>query len=125
MSKFAVRALADSLRYELEPDGVSVTLISPGFVQSEIRQIDNEGKWHPKGKDPVPMWIQMPADKAARQIYSAAKHRRKHKVVTVHGKVFVFLQNHCPWVVRTFIRSSGITARPQPKKTQPQQRIEA
>ena len=43
MSKFAVRALAASLGYELAEHGVSVTLISPGFVESEIRQVDNRG----------------------------------------------------------------------------------
>ncbi|HXD97942.1 MAG TPA: SDR family NAD(P)-dependent oxidoreductase, partial [Candidatus Acidoferrum sp.] len=34
MSKFAVRALAEALGHELAPTGVSVTLISPGFVES-------------------------------------------------------------------------------------------
>lgn len=32
MSKFAIRALAEALRPELAPHGVTVTLISPGFV---------------------------------------------------------------------------------------------
>ncbi|HEV8474046.1 MAG TPA: SDR family NAD(P)-dependent oxidoreductase, partial [Methylomirabilota bacterium] len=32
MSKFAVRALAEALGHELAADGVSVTLVSPGFV---------------------------------------------------------------------------------------------
>jgi len=41
MSKFAVRALANSITPELAQSGVKVTLISPGFVVSDIRRVDN------------------------------------------------------------------------------------
>src|SRR5262249_20880523 len=51
MSKFAVRALAESIAYELAPDGVSTILISPGFVESEIRGVDNRGERHPDSAD--------------------------------------------------------------------------
>ncbi|HET9481361.1 MAG TPA: SDR family NAD(P)-dependent oxidoreductase, partial [Candidatus Polarisedimenticolia bacterium] len=40
MSKFALRALAESLGHELRSRGVTVTLVSPGFVESEIRLVD-------------------------------------------------------------------------------------
>lgn len=51
MSKFAVRAFAESLYYELKPKGVSVTLIAPGFVESEIRLVNNKGKFREHAKD--------------------------------------------------------------------------
>jgi len=35
-SKFAVRAITDSLRLELKPFGMSVVLVAPGAVESEI-----------------------------------------------------------------------------------------
>ena len=35
-SKFAVRAITDSLRLELNPFGVSVSLVAPGAIESEI-----------------------------------------------------------------------------------------
>ena len=68
MSKFAIRALALALGPELAPSGVSVTLISPGFIESEIRQVDNRGVHHSHAKDPLPSWLPMPADVAARKI---------------------------------------------------------
>src|SRR5262249_47287592 len=40
MSKFAVRALANSITPELRLTGVKVTLISPGFIASNIRRVD-------------------------------------------------------------------------------------
>lgn len=94
MSKFAVRALADALAGELRGDGVAVTLISPGFVESEIRQVDNTGERHAEEKDPLPRWLLMPTEKAARQMVRAIARRKREAVITFHGKVVVFLKNH-------------------------------
>lgn len=52
MSKFAVRALAGALRTELAPHGISVTHIAPGFIKSEIYQIDNAGSFSPRLEEP-------------------------------------------------------------------------
>ncbi len=96
MSKFAVRALAQALRGEWARDGVAVTLISPGFVESEIRLLDNEGNPKPDGRDPVPAWLVVPASKAAREIVRAIEARVAERVVTGHGKWIVFLNRLFP-----------------------------
>jgi short-subunit dehydrogenase len=114
MSKFAIRALALALRPELEPHGVSVTLISPGFIESEIRQVDNRGGWHSRAKDPLPTWLPMRADVAAKKIVAAAYRRRREAIVTVHGKVIVWLQRFAPWVLRLAMRR-GVKGRPEPR----------
>ncbi|MEO6324028.1 MAG: SDR family NAD(P)-dependent oxidoreductase [Thermoanaerobaculia bacterium] len=100
MSKFAVRGLAQALSYELAGDGISVTHIAPGFVESEIRFKDNQGVHDPATKDPVPSWLVASAASAAREIVSALYRRKHEQVVTFHGKVFVFLERHAPWFVR-------------------------
>lgn len=99
MSKYAVRALAESIRPELARDGVTVTLISPGFVESQIRQVDNNGKLHKEAQDPVPAWLRMPTAKAAKQIVCAIQHGRREAVITIHGKIAVFLNRHFSWFV--------------------------
>lgn len=43
-SKFALRALADALRNELAPDGIGVSLIEPGSVQTPIWKKGRESK---------------------------------------------------------------------------------
>ncbi len=107
MSKFAVRAFTESAAAELRESGVSVTLVSPGFVESEIRLLDAGGRLPEGARDPVPAWLVMPAEKAARQIVRAVARRRREIVVTRHGKLAVFLYRHAPWVVRLALRAGA------------------
>lgn len=100
MSKFAVRALANAITPELRLSGVKVTLISPGFVASDIRRVDNQGEFHKHAKEPIPAWLIMPTDKAVRQILSAIARGKREAIITGHGKALVFLERFMPWVIR-------------------------
>ena len=102
MSKFALRALANSITPELRRAGVKLTLISPGFVVSNIRRVDNKNSVHPHAKDPVPAWIQMPTPPAARQILQAVARGKRERIITFHGKLFVFIERFMPWLIRAF-----------------------
>lgn len=113
MSKFAVRALAESLRGELHPYGISVVLISPGFVESNIRRVDNRGHLRPEAPDPVPAWLVMPAEKAARLMVRAIVKRKPELIVTGHGKVAVFLARHFPRLTRAVASRSCARRQPQ------------
>jgi short-subunit dehydrogenase len=116
MSKFAVRALANSIAEELRPKGVTVTLISPGFVESEIRKVDNQGKHHASAPDPIPPFLRVPTDKAVREIIRAVAKRKRERIVTGHGKVIVRLQRFVPWVIQ-LMAARGMRGRAQPKGT--------
>jgi len=118
MSKFAIRALCDSLCYEWRKYGVSVTHIAPGFIATEIRRVDNRGVWHSGFKDEVPAFIQMSAPVAARKIASAVIARKRERVVTGHGWLFTKLSLHAGWLLRAIVRSLNISARFSPKTTQ-------
>jgi short-subunit dehydrogenase len=100
MSKFAVRALANSITPELALSGVKVTLISPGFVASNIRRIDNQGTFHVTAKEPIPSWLVVPTDKAARQILRAIARGKREAVITGHGKLLVAISRFAPWILR-------------------------
>jgi short-subunit dehydrogenase len=103
MSKFALLGLADSLRYELRAQGVGVVHIAPGFIDTEIRKVDNQGVYHPEARDLVPARLRMPAEKAARQIADAIFKRQNNRVITGLGKVSVFLQRHFPVFISFFV----------------------
>lgn len=114
MSKFAVRAFAASLGHELAPHRVTVTLISPGFVDSEIRRVDNRGVLRDGGADSVPRWLIVPTPVAARRIVRAIARRRREAVITGHGRTTVFMQRHAPWLVHWIVSRFGVKSRAQP-----------
>jgi len=104
MSKFAVRALANAITPELALSGVKVTLISPGFVTSNIRRVDNKGTLHADAKEPIPAWLVMPTGKAVRQILRAIARGQREAIITSHGKALVAIQRFAPWILRTAAR---------------------
>ncbi len=119
MSKFAVRALANSITPELRLSGVKVTLISPGFVASNIRRVDNHGKLHDRAKDPMPGWLVMPTEKAVRQILRAVACGKREAIITGHGKILVAVERFMPWLLRVVGRKVAAGRggyRAEPKK---------
>jgi short-subunit dehydrogenase len=109
MSKFALRALANSITSELRQSGVRVTLISPGFVASNIRRIDNHGELHASAKEPIPAWLVVPTEKAAKSILRAVARGKREAIITGHGKILVAIERFAPWLLRAATR--GIAAR--------------
>ena len=116
MSKFAVRGLAASLGHELAEHGASVTLISPGFIESEIRQVDNRGVRRAEKPAPrIPAALVMATPTAARKIVSAVARRRREVVITGFGKAAVLLQRHLPGLLAAIIRRFAIKGRREPR----------
>ena len=116
MSKFAIRAFAEAIRSELSVHGIKVVLISPGFVESELRLIDNQGIYHPEQADWVPSFLVMPADKAARQIVKAIIKGKREKFITWHGYFTYWIRQHVPWLYFLLIDRVQKKFRPHRKK---------
>jgi len=117
MSKFAVRALANSITPELAQVGVALTLLSPGFVATNIRRVDNRGRLHPDAPEPLPGWLVMSRHKAARQILRAVAGRRREAIITGHGRIVIALERYAPWLMRAVGRrmaARGGGYRPEP-----------
>ena len=118
MSKFALRALANSITPELRLAGVKVTLISPGFVNSNIRRVDNRGTLHSDTADPIPSWLVMSTERAAGKILRAVARGKREEIITLHGKMFVALERFMPWVNRLIaarMAAGSGSYRPEPK----------
>ena len=116
MSKFAVRALAEALHGDLKAAGIRVTLISPGFVDSDIRRVDNRGGLHAQVDDPVPAWLRMRTDKAARAMVNAILRGRREVIVTLHAKAIVFCARHLPRLTRFLLVRANRGSRPEPRR---------
>ncbi|HOQ33080.1 MAG TPA: SDR family NAD(P)-dependent oxidoreductase [Candidatus Hydrogenedens sp.] len=111
-SKSAIVALSECIYYDLKPMGVSVTLITPGFVKSEIRHKNKYGELTDR-PDPVPSFLVMPTEKAAQQIVCALYHRKPEIIITKHGKLSIFFGRHFP---RTYRFLLGILSRKSVKR---------
>ena len=101
MSKFALRALANSISPELAQQGVALTLLSPGFVESNIRRVDNRGRLHADAPEPLPSWLVVNRRKAVRQMLRAVARRQREAVITGHGRLLVAMERLAPWIMRS------------------------
>lgn len=98
-SKHAVFGLFESLRIELAEFGVSVTMIAPDFVQSEIhsRAYGPDGK--PVGDSTIAERVAMPADECAALIVEAMERRRRLLITSLRGKLGRFVRLVAPRLI--------------------------
>lgn len=86
-SKHAMFGFFDSLRIELEGTGVSVTVIAPDFVVTEIhrRAIGADGK--ALGQSPMKESRILTAEACATRIADATERRRRLVITSLRGKL--------------------------------------
>lgn len=104
MSKYAIRSLAESLYAELAPQGIAITLITPGFIDTEIRHVNNQGEYQLEIKKPAYQKIRMPAKQAAQIMLKAIQRKKREKVITFHGKAALFINFLFPGLMPHFFR---------------------
>ncbi len=98
-SKHALAGFFDTLRIELADSGVSVTMIYPGFVKSEIRERAAGADGQPLRQSPVHENEVMTAETCARIIIDAAAKRKREEVMTLRGKLGQWLKLIAPGLV--------------------------
>jgi NAD(P)-dependent dehydrogenase (short-subunit alcohol dehydrogenase family) len=95
-SKHAMAGFFDSLRIELADDGVSVTMIYPGFVATGVRRHAVGPDGRPLGESPVQEDAVMTAEECARRTLRAAARRERELVMTARGKIGQWLRLVAP-----------------------------
>ena len=103
-SKHAVFGLFDSLRIELQEFGVSITMIAPDFVQSEIhvRASGPDGK--PVGESTIAERVAMPADECARLIVNAMERRQRLLITSLRGRLGRYVRLVAPGLIDRIAR---------------------
>ena len=100
-SKFALHGLTDALHGELRRDGIDVILISPSTTTSEFADslIEDRGG---AAKNPYGM----SSEDVARQIIRAIRAGRREVILSLTGKLLVWIDRICPplasWIVQRF-----------------------
>ncbi|MBI4701239.1 MAG: SDR family oxidoreductase [Deltaproteobacteria bacterium] len=110
-SKYAVRALGQTLAMELHGTGTSCTAVHPGFVESEIAQVDGQGRFDPSRPDRRPRKLMWPAERAGRAIVRALCKRKREVVFTGHGHIVAWAGMHVPWLVHLLMTRSAMLRR--------------
>ncbi len=84
-SKHALHGFFDTLRAELRPDGVDVTIVSPTFVDTDMQQRalggDGDVTDHPQSR----VGKQVTADDVADRMYRAVERRKRWVVIGFIG----------------------------------------
>lgn len=95
-SKHAMFGFFDSLRIEVAPYGVSVTMVAPDYVLSEIhrRALGKDGK--PLGASPLKEDKIMTSEACARLIVEAMDKRQRLLLTSTRGKIGRWLKMLAP-----------------------------
>jgi len=99
-SKHAMQGFFDSIRIELAPSGVDVSVISPGFVATDIRKRGFGADGRPVGESPRDEDRDtMPLDVCVARIERAILGREREVVMTARAKVGQWLKLVAPGAV--------------------------
>jgi len=86
-AKHALFGFFDSLRIELAATGVSVTMIAPDFVVSQIHRRALDGRGNPLGTSPLDESKVMSAEACARLIVPAIEQRQRLLITSSRGRL--------------------------------------
>ncbi len=105
-SKHALVGFFDTLRIELADGGVSVTVIYPDFVATEIREraFGPDGRPLGKGNSPVREAEVMTAEQCARLIMKAMAGRQRELVMSPRARFGQWLKLIAPGIVDDIAR---------------------
>ncbi|HXB55810.1 MAG TPA: SDR family oxidoreductase [Vicinamibacteria bacterium] len=110
-SKHALFGFFDSLRIELAGTGVSVTVIAPYFVRSEIHRRSAGPDGQPLGTSSMQESKIMTAEECAALTVRAMERRQRQLVMTLKGKVGRFVRLLAPGVVDAIARRAVATGK--------------
>ena len=98
-SKFAMQGFLESLRIENLKKGLHVLIACPGFTASNIRNTALSKDGEVQRESPRDESKMMTAEKVAEYIYNAVINRQNSLVLTINGKLTVFLNKLIPSVI--------------------------
>jgi len=107
-TKFAQRGFYESVRYELKEKNISLILVEPGFVKTELRYMDRKGNRIEVVTDEVRKKTShsisvMPEVVAIQIVRMLDRRGYRKKIITGHAKLFAFLNWLCPALISSFV----------------------
>ncbi len=104
-SKFAMQGFLEALRTELLHTGVHVMWVSPGFTNSNIRNVARSADGSAQKETPLKEEKLMSAEQCAEIIIEAIMNRKRTVVMTSQGRLTVLLSRFVPgWLDKLVYR---------------------
>ncbi len=103
-SKHALHGFFDALRAEIEPQGVSVTIVCPGFIRTNasFNALEGDGTAHNKMDPEIDRGLA--PEVCARRIVRAIENRRSEVYIGGKEVLGVYFSRFAPRLFRRFIR---------------------
>lgn len=109
-SKHALHGFFDSARFELEKQGIAVTLVCPGYIKTDLSLNALTGSGTSYGKmDETTAKGYEPAYVAQRVMQAVSEKRDEIMVAKPDAAVGVFLKVLCPSLLKTILRKRAVT----------------
>lgn len=103
-TKFALHGFFEALRAEEERNGVHVTMVCPGYIQTNISLSALRGDGHKHAKMDSELANGMPVDECARQIVRGVAAKKKEIVVAAaREKMLVYLKRLLPGLLANML----------------------
>ena len=111
-SKFAMQGFMEALRTELLHTGTHVMWVCPGFTSSNIRNVARSADGSAQKETPLEESKLMSAEECAKRILDAAEQRKRTVVMTLQGRLTVWLNKLFPaladrLVYKHFLKEPG------------------
>lgn len=95
-SKYAMQGFYESLRTEVMKKGVHILVACPGFTGTNIRNTALTATGQVQGESPRDESKMMTSEQVAEAIYKATLKRKRDLVLTMQGKLAVWLNKFIP-----------------------------
>jgi short-subunit dehydrogenase len=95
-SKFAIQGFLETLRIENRRNGLHVLIACPGFTASNIRTTALNANGNMQGESPREELKMMTAEATAKHIVNAIQKRKKILILTLQGKMTVWMGRFFP-----------------------------
>jgi short-subunit dehydrogenase len=110
-SKHAMVGFFDTLRIELAPKGVDVTMIYPDFVATDTRKLSFRGDGKPIGESPVHENEIMTVEECVELMLPAIQKRKRELVMSLRAKVGQYVKLFAPRLVDNIARKAIATGK--------------
>ena len=107
-AKHALHGFFDTLRAEHHQDGISVTLICPGFIRTQVSINAVTGDGSPLGEMDQAQDQGMSPEACAKQIYRALKDKKEEVYIGGKETLAVYLKRFLPGLFSKILRSAKV-----------------